>query len=137
MVFTIGMGEAYLLRKRFEEARSLTRQQDDWCDTARRISKTFDENNLDKDKMTRLSEPYPESLQLESLVALLRHQIKLNIHCYLPQDIEAFVQHSLEFDFEIASFHHALSAWQVTDILKRAKTNITIATYAGKSVINF
>ncbi|KAG2228204.1 hypothetical protein INT45_010996 [Circinella minor] len=124
------MGEAYLFRHRFEEAQSLKRQQDDWCDAARRINKTLDENNVDEDKMTRLSEPYPESLKLESLVALLRHQIKLNVHCYLPQDLEAMVQHSLEFDFEIAAFHHALSAWQVPEVLKRAKTNITVATFA-------
>ena len=131
----IGMGEAYLFRHRFEEAQSLKRQQDDWCDAARRINKTLDENNVDEDKMTRLSEPYPESLKLESLVALLRHQIKLNVHCYLPQDLEAMVQHSLEFDFEIAAFHHALSAWQVPEVLKRAKTNITVATFAGKLII--
>ncbi|KAG2214564.1 hypothetical protein INT45_014298, partial [Circinella minor] len=125
------MGEAYILRQRFEEARFLKRQQDDWCDAAHRISESLDEENVDEDKITRLSEPYPESLKLESLVALLRHQINLNIHCYLPHDMESFVQHSLEFDFEIAAFHHALSAWQVTEILKRAKTNITIATFAG------
>ncbi|KAI7851769.1 hypothetical protein BDC45DRAFT_571641 [Circinella umbellata] len=124
------MGEAYILRQRFEEARSLKRQQDDWCDSAHRISESLGDDNVDEDNMTRLSEPFPESLKLESLVALLRHQINLNIHCYLPHDIESFVQHSLEFDFEIAAFHHALSAWQVPEILKRAKTNITIATFA-------
>ncbi|KAI9276924.1 hypothetical protein BDA99DRAFT_554869 [Phascolomyces articulosus] len=123
------MGEAYLFRHRFEEAQSLKRQQDDWCDAAHRINKTLDDN-VDEDKMTRLSEPYPESLKLESLVALLRHQVKLNVHCYLPQDLEAMVHHSLEFDFEIAAFHHALSAWQVPEVLKRAKTNITVATFA-------
>lgn len=81
--------------------------------------------------MTRLTESYPEELELESLVALLRKQVNLNVHCYLPQDIEAMVHHSLEFDFEIGAFHHALSAWQVPEIIKRAKTNITIATFAG------
>ncbi|KAI9468661.1 hypothetical protein BDB00DRAFT_777303 [Zychaea mexicana] len=123
------MGEAYLFRHRFEEAQNLKRKQDDWCDAAQRINKTLDDIS-DQDRMTRLSERYPESLKLESLVALLRHQVKLNVHCYLPQDLEAMVQHSLEFDFEIAAFHHALSAWQVPEVLKRAKTNITVATFA-------
>lgn len=119
----IGLGENYLFRRQFELAQQLKRKQDDWCDAAYRIKK-------DDNKKTRLSDPYPEDLELESLVALLRKQVNLNVHCYLPQDIEAMVSHSLEFDFEIAAFHHALSAWQVPEIIKRAKTNITVATFA-------
>ncbi|RCH78678.1 hypothetical protein CU098_002240 [Rhizopus stolonifer] len=127
------LGEAYLFRQWFENAQKLKRKQDDWCDAAGRIQKTFPKDGpVDEAKITRLSEPYPEDLQLESLVALLRKQVNLNVHCYLPQDFEAMVHHSLEFDFDIAAFHHALSAWQVPDIIKRAKTNITIATFAGK-----
>ncbi|KAI9354046.1 hypothetical protein BD770DRAFT_325324 [Pilaira anomala] len=122
-----GYYENYLFRRKFEEAQDLMRRQDDWCDAAARIKKAFPSST----DMTRLSESYPHDLDLESLVALLRKQVNLNIHCYLPQDIEAMVHHSLEFDFEIAAFHHALSAWQVPDIIKRAKTNITIATFAG------
>lgn len=130
----VGMGENYLFRRRFEEAQTLMRKQDDWCDAAQRIKKTFPTKGkkIDQDAITRLTESYPEDLNLESLVALLRKQVNLNVHCYLPQDFEAMVSHSIEFDFEIAAFHHALSAWQVPEILKRAKTNITVATFAGK-----
>ncbi|KAF7723426.1 hypothetical protein EC973_002025 [Apophysomyces ossiformis] len=116
------LGEGYLFRKHFEEAQVLKRAQDDWCDVATRINQTSHGH-------TRLTEGFPESVRLESLVALLRGETKLNIHCYLPQDFEAMIHHSLEFDFEIAAFHHALSAWQVPEIIKRAKTNITIATF--------
>lgn len=127
----LGMGESWLFRRRFEEAREILRAQDDWCDAAKRINNTMPAD-VTQDNMIRLSERFPESLKHESLVALLRHQVKLNVHCYLPHDIEAMVDHSLEFDFEIAAFHHALSAWQVPEIIKRANTNITIATFAGK-----
>ncbi|KAJ8659950.1 hypothetical protein O0I10_004176 [Lichtheimia ornata] len=120
------MGEAYLFRKRFEEAQELMRQQDDWCDTAMRLNKTMHHDASSPE--IQLSEPFPESLKLDSLIALLRHNVKLNIHCYLPQDIEAIVRHSLEFDFDIAALHHASSAWQVPEIIKRAKNNITVAT---------
>ncbi|KAI9487510.1 MAG: hypothetical protein EXX96DRAFT_553535 [Benjaminiella poitrasii] len=124
------LGENYLFRRQFEEAQKLMRRQDDWCDAATRVSKTFPVNKpINEDKITRLAEHYPEDLHLESLVALLRKQVNLNVHCYLPQDLEAMVRHSLEFDFEIAAFHHALSAWQVPEIIKRAKTNITVATF--------
>ncbi|KAI8391310.1 uncharacterized protein BYT42DRAFT_556455 [Radiomyces spectabilis] len=124
------LGENYLFRRRFEEAQALMLKQDDWCDAAERINRTFPTDRpINEDSITRLSERYPENLELESLVALLRHQVILNVHCYLPQDLEAMVHHSLEFDFEIGSFHHALSAWQVPEIIKRAKSNITIATF--------
>ncbi|KAI8331050.1 hypothetical protein BC941DRAFT_439652 [Chlamydoabsidia padenii] len=118
------MGEGYLFRKRFEQARDLLRAQDDWCDAAERLDQQSNQGS------TRLSDRFPEALELESLVALLRGDVKLNVHCYLPQDFEAMVHHSLEYDFEIAAFHHALSAWQVPEILKRAKNNITVATFA-------
>lgn len=112
------------------------RKQDDWCDAATRIKKTFPTHGkVNEDTVTRLAESYPEDLEMESLVALLRKQVNLNIHCYLPHDFEAMVRHSLEFDFEIAAFHHALSAWQVPEIIKRAKTNITVATFAGNAPI--
>lgn len=114
-----------MFRRHFERANNLKRKQDDWCDAAERVKE------MPKEKgPLRLSESYPEDLSLESLTALLRHRVNLNIHCYLPQDFEAMVHHSLEFDFEIAAFHHALSAWQVPEIIKRAKGNVTIATFA-------
>ncbi|KAI8093884.1 uncharacterized protein BX664DRAFT_330873 [Halteromyces radiatus] len=117
------MGESYLFRKRFQQARDLLRSQNDWCDAAERLDK-------EQDSELRLSERFPEDIALESLVALLRGDVKLNVHCYLPHDLEAMVHHSLEYGFDIAAFHHALAAWQVPDIIKRAKTNITVATFA-------
>lgn len=120
------MGEGFLFRQQFEKARKLLRSQNDWCDAAERIV------HFKQD--IRLSERFPEDIEFESLVALLRGDVKLNVHCYLPQDLEAMVHHSLEYDFEIAAFHHALSAWQVPDIIKRAKSNITVATFGGNLI---
>lgn len=64
------------------------------------------------------------------MTALLRGQVKLNIHCYETHDIEAMLRHALEFNFNISAFHHALEAYKIPHILKRAKNNITIATFA-------
>jgi hypothetical protein len=120
------MGEGYLFRKWFNDASKLKNHQDDWCEAAERLNASSHHQN------TRLSTPFPEDLELESLVALLRGDTKLNVHCYEPHDLEAMVRHSLEFDFEITAFHHALKAWKVPEVLKRAKGNITIATFSGK-----
>lgn len=119
---TLGMGEAYLFRQSFANAEALVRAQDDWCVAANNLGEQNDQQHLNS--------PFPENLSLESLAALLRGQVKLNIHCYETHDIEAMVRHSNEFQFNISSFHHALEAYKIPSILKRARNNITVATFA-------
>jgi hypothetical protein len=78
----------------------------------------------------RFESAFPEDLSLESLVSLLRGEVLLNVHCYETHDIEAMIRHSLEFNFTISAFHHALDAYRIPDILRRAPNNITVATFA-------
>ncbi|KAG0048444.1 hypothetical protein BGZ83_006601 [Gryganskiella cystojenkinii] len=118
------LGEGWLLRDQFAKATELKRAQDDWCSAAESLPK-FGRHRLDK--------PFPEDLQYESLVGILRDDVKLNIHCYETHDIEAMVRHSNEFKFKISAFHHGLDAYRVPEILKRAYKNVpTVATFAGK-----
>ncbi|KAI8098293.1 uncharacterized protein B0P05DRAFT_633363 [Gilbertella persicaria] len=116
------MGEAYLFRQAFADAQKLIRAQDDWCSAAENLSVDTNE--------PRLQTPFPEDIKLESLSALLRGQVKLNIHCYETHDIEAMLRHAKEFGFEISAVHHALEAYRIPDVLKRANYNITVATFA-------
>ncbi|KAG0265074.1 hypothetical protein BG011_005477 [Mortierella polycephala] len=118
------LGEGWLLRDQFTKATELKDAQDDWCDAAERLPR-FGRH--------RLATPFPEDLQYESLVGILRDDVKLNIHCYETHDLEAMVRHSNEFKFKISAFHHALDAYRVPEILKRAyKVVPTVATFAGK-----
>lgn len=121
-VLHLGMGEAYMFRQRLDEARQLLEAQNDWCLAAQDL----DINAPD----TRLESRFPEDLAYESLVALLRGDVRLNIHCYETHDLEAMIRHSHEFNFNITAFHHALDAYLVPDIIKRAKNEIVIATFA-------
>ncbi|GAA5808409.1 hypothetical protein MFLAVUS_011382 [Mucor flavus] len=118
------LGEAYVFRQSFTDAQALIREQSDWCTAAEKLVQfgSVEEQNLDI--------PFPQDLRLESLTALLRGNVKLNIHCYETHDIEAMVRHANEFNFNISAFHHALEAYKIPSILKRAKNNITIATFA-------
>ncbi|KAI8063969.1 hypothetical protein BDF21DRAFT_347009 [Thamnidium elegans] len=111
------LGEAYLLRAELSRAQELKQKQDDWCQAAQHTNGRFETG-------------FPQDLSLESLVSLLRGEVLLNIHCYETHDIEAMVRHSLEFNFTISAFHHALDAYRVPDILRRAPNNITVATFA-------
>ncbi|KAG0207829.1 hypothetical protein BGX33_006607 [Mortierella sp. NVP41] len=118
------LGEGWLFRERFSKATELKRAQDDWCSAA---------GDLPRWGRHRLRTPFPEDLQYESLVALLRGDVRLNVHCYETHDIEAMVDHSNEFKFEIKAFHHALDAYRVPDILKRAYQTVpVVATFAAK-----
>ncbi|KAI8989306.1 hypothetical protein BDB01DRAFT_718349 [Pilobolus umbonatus] len=111
------LGESYLVRKELARAQALKQEQDDWCFAASQSQSRFDS-------------PFPEDLTLESLVSLLRGEVLLNIHCYETHDIEAMIRHSLEFNFTISAFHHALDAYRIPEIIHRAPNNITIATFA-------
>ncbi|KAI8636160.1 hypothetical protein BD408DRAFT_356152 [Parasitella parasitica] len=115
------LGESYLFRQAFADARKLVEAQEDWCSAAEKLS-SIDNVHFDKQ--------FPQDIRLESLTALLRGQVKLNVHCYETHDIEAMMRHANEFSFEISAFHHALEAYKIPDILKRAQNNITIATFA-------
>ncbi|KAF9906005.1 hypothetical protein BX616_000828 [Lobosporangium transversale] len=118
------LGEGWLLRNQFAKATELKRAQDDWCDAAEALPR-FGRH--------RLQTPFPEDLQYESLVGILRDDVKLNIHCYETHDLEAMVRHSNEYKFKISAFHHGLDAYRVPEILKRAYKNVpTVATFAGK-----
>lgn len=111
-----------MLRQALSQAQQLIEAQEDWCSAAESLSTTESDIHLDSH--------FPEDSKLESLTALLRGQVKLNIHCYETHDIEAMLRHAEEFNFNISAFHHALEAYKIPDILKRARNNITIATFA-------
>ncbi|KAI8814834.1 hypothetical protein BJ742DRAFT_784580 [Cladochytrium replicatum] len=117
------MGEAWLFRARFQDAQKFKRAQDDWCHKAEAAQRSYGQR-----AHNYLSERIPEDYHQESLAALLRHDVKLNVHAYEPEDIGMMIRTSHEFDFRISTFHHALEAWQVAPLL--AKENISVAIFA-------
>jgi len=102
------MGEAWYFRHAFESARAHVQAQDDWCSAADRVG------------AERMESYLPQELEWESLGALLRGQVLLNVHCYTIPDLEAFVRHTNEFRFKVQAFHHAHQTYLVPEILKRA-----------------
>ncbi|CAE6444840.1 unnamed protein product [Rhizoctonia solani] len=63
---------------------------------------------------------FPEDLEYESLVDVLRGRTKVHVHCYEVVDLDGIVRLSNEFKFPIAAFHHAHEAYLVPDLLKQA-----------------
>lgn len=102
------MGESWEFRHAFEQASTLIKSQDDWCNAADVVG------------AENMGSYLPQDLKWETLGAVLRGQVRVNTHCYTIPDLEAFVRHTNEFKFRVRAFHHAHQTYLVPEVLKRA-----------------
>lgn len=102
------MDSVWALRSAYEQARKVKTMQDNYCLKA--------EAGL----WHALKDSFPEDLQWEMLVDVLRGKVKVANHCYEAVDLDAIVRLTNEFKFPLASFHHASEAYLVPEVLKRA-----------------
>ncbi len=73
-------------------------------------------------------EPVPTDLRFETLAGVLRGDVLVQIHCYRADDMAQMVAVADEMGFRIQSFHHALEAYKIRDLL--AKKHIAVNTWA-------
>lgn len=122
MKFGTRMDAMWTLRSAYNQARKIMQSQDDYCALVQ---------NGQWESITR---PFPEDLQWEALVDVLRGRVKISNHCYEAVDLDALVRLTDEFKFPISSIHHASEAWLVPDVIKRAWGGVpTIALFATNS----
>ncbi|KAG6333567.1 hypothetical protein ID866_5529 [Astraeus odoratus] len=100
------MDVAWAFREAYEKARKMKESQDAFC------SKIFHGERELGD--------FPEDSQWEMLVDVLRGKVKVHTHCYEAVDFDQLIRLSEEFQFPIASVHHASEAYLVPHLLKRA-----------------
>ncbi|KAI0797049.1 hypothetical protein C8Q75DRAFT_710125 [Abortiporus biennis] len=103
------MDTMWWYRSAYDGARKIKEAQDDYCMKA--------EAGLWNQLQ---GQPYPENLQWEALVDVLRGRVKISTHCYEAIDLDALVRLTNEFQFPIASIHHASEAYLVPETLKKA-----------------
>ncbi|KAH9918644.1 uncharacterized protein B0H18DRAFT_1030145 [Fomitopsis serialis] len=103
------MDTAWAFRSAYNHARQIKVAQDSYCAKA-----------TAGDWKTVAGQAFPEDLQWEALVDVLRGRVKVNTHCYEAVDFDDFVRLSNEFKFEVAAFHHAHEAYLVPELLKSA-----------------
>ncbi|KAJ8494882.1 hypothetical protein ONZ51_g2001 [Trametes cubensis] len=101
------MDTAWAFREAYEKARQIKQSQDEYC--ARAV----------QGEWSGLGE-FPEDLQWEALVDVLRGRVKVQNHCYETIDLDDMVRLTNEFKFSIAAFHHAHETYLVPDTLKAA-----------------
>ena len=68
------------------------------------------------------------NLQLETLAGVLDGEILVHNHCYRGDEMAAMINLAKEFGYKIASFHHAVEAYKVRDLL--AKDSICASMWA-------
>lgn len=107
----VRLDEAWNFRSMFERARRLMEEQDDFCTGLR-------QGRLDDAAPSALR--FPNDLEIDALVDVLRGRSKVHTHCYTMNDLDAFVRHANEFNFSIAAFHHAHETHLVPSALHAA-----------------
>ncbi|KAJ6572056.1 carbohydrate esterase family 9 protein [Mycena capillaripes] len=101
------MDTQWAFRKAYNTARLIKEKQDAYC--AKALAGEW--NGLGD---------FPEDLQWEALVDVLRGRVKVQNHCMESVDIDGIVRLTNEFKFSIAAFHHAHEAYMVPDLIKKA-----------------
>ncbi|HSL69436.1 MAG TPA: amidohydrolase [Longimicrobiales bacterium] len=67
-------------------------------------------------------------LQLETLAGVLAGEILVQNHCYRGDEMAQMIDLAREFGYKISSFHHAVEAYKVRDLL--AQNNICASMWA-------
>ena len=61
--------------------------------------------------------PSSRNLRNETLVGVLDGEILIQNHCYRADEMATMINISKEFDYKITTFHHAVEAYKIADLL--------------------
>jgi len=110
------MGNAAVLRAAYQKAREYTAK---WERHAAQKA-AFDRKVAAGEKHPADAPPPPDrDLQLETLAAVLRGEVRLHVHCYEVHDLEFLFRLVDEFGLKHITVHHALETYKVADELAR------------------
>ncbi|ESK86843.1 carbohydrate esterase family 9 protein [Moniliophthora roreri MCA 2997] len=105
----VRMDTIWSFRAAYEEARKLKVKQDAFCEKVAAGNWAAVQAEGD----------FPDELQWEALVDVLRGKVKIQNHCYEAVDLDGIIRLTNEFKFSIAAFHHAHEAYLVPGLLRQ------------------
>ena len=108
------MGNVAGYRKAWIEAQEYQRS---WLEYA---------NTPDED--IEVSDIPSRDIGLETMVGVLEGDILVQMHCYRGEEMAVMLDVAKEFDYKITTFHHAIEAYKVADIL--AQNSVCAAMWA-------
>jgi imidazolonepropionase-like amidohydrolase len=87
-------------------------------------------NNLKKwrDEGADPAKKPERNLQMETLAGVLDGEILVHNHCYRADEMASMINLSREFGYKIRSFHHAVEAYKIRDLL--AKNDVCASMWA-------
>ncbi|MCA9537656.1 MAG: amidohydrolase [Myxococcales bacterium] len=112
------MGSLYLMRDKWIAAR---RYRQKWAEWRKNPTKKEDGEDVP-------NPPPDRDLVLETLAAVLDGDILVHIHCYRADEMLLQLKLADEFGFKVRSFHHAVEAYKIRDVL--AAKDVSVSTWA-------
>ena len=131
------MGNLRGQRAAYARAREYAAEWSRWADKHEHQVRRYEEQQAKLERKGRVGkdgppkppdDPPARDLDLETLVGVLEGRVLPQIHCYRADDMLAMMQLGEEFGFQIRSFHHALEAYKIRDLL--ARHDIASSTWA-------
>jgi imidazolonepropionase-like amidohydrolase len=121
------MGNVRGHREAFLGAQHALREWQDWEADVEEY-RTKGAGRKKKKKDDKEPKPPERSLDTETLMGILEGEILTQVHCYRADDMISILQLADEFGFSIRSFHHALEAYKIRDLL--AERDVASSTWA-------
>jgi imidazolonepropionase-like amidohydrolase len=129
------MGDVAGYRQAFADAQDYRNQWDKYyrerADYEKKKSTEGGSTPTDKGgEKKELTPPVPpkRDLKLETLVGVLKGEIRVQMHCYRSDQMATMLDVADEFGFKIAAFHHAVEAYKIADLL--AQRGVCAAMWA-------
>ena len=123
------MGNLFLMRQKWSAARRYRRRWQKWRDNPHPDGQSQEAHAVDAGIDGRnTKEPPKRDLVLETLARVLDGEILVHIHCYRADEMILQLELAEEFGFHVRSFHHAVEAYKIRDILAQKK--VSVSTWA-------
>lgn len=116
------MGNIAVLRKAFIKARAYRHKMLAAARARAKWEKKYEAAQKDEEGAKDPGkEPFApdRDIGMETLADVLDGKIKVHIHCYRADEMLQMIALSKELGFKISSFHHAVEAYKIADVLAR------------------
>jgi imidazolonepropionase-like amidohydrolase len=124
------MGNVFKLRQAFLKARAYADKRERYRRKLEAWKEKLEAAKADPEADPPGDEPAapPRDLGLETLAGVLEGDIEVHIHCYRADEMLLMLSLGDELGFEVNSFHHAVEAYKIADVL--AERGVSASVWA-------
>lgn len=112
------MGNVATYRQAFADAQDYEQQLEKYRrDLAEYETKSKEKTASDDEDEPKPPTPPKRDLKHETLVAAMKGELQVHIHCYRSDEMATMLDLAGEFGFKVAAFHHGVEAYKLSDLL--------------------